>query len=106
MQPYFRVKSCHLFIFKRYVERDPSTNELLSDHEDEDFITLDIAWYDFPQGVQDAGSYPPDLPITLEVEFGLYPMPEGPMAVMWEITDNQGNVLRLEPGKLTIFFGT
>ena len=82
----------------RYTERDPSTNEIL--YEDEDFIKLDIAWYDFPEGVQDAGSYPPDLPITLEVEFGLYPMPEGPGAVMWEIKDSQGNVLRLEPGKL------
>ena len=93
---HFRVKSNHFIC--RYTERDPSTNEIL--YEDEDFIKLDIAWYDFPEGVQDAGSYPPDLPITLEVEFGLYPMPEGPGAVMWEIKDSQGNVLRLEPGKL------
>ena len=70
--------------------------------EKEDYITLDIAWYDFPEGTLDAGSYARGFtPIVLKVEFGMYPLPEEPGAVQWEITDEQGNVLQLEPGKIT-----
>ena len=78
--------------------RDPSTN-ILSEYED--FVTLDISWNDFPEGTLDSGSYPLDVPIPLEVEFGLYPFPEETSAITWEITDQQGNVLQLKPGNIT-----
>ena len=79
--------------------RDPSTN-ILSEYED--FVTLGISWNDFPKGTLDAGSYPLDVPIPLEVEFGLYPFPEEPTDITWEITDQQGNVLRLKPGNINM----
>ncbi len=67
------------------------------EEEFEDAVELDITWSELPRELPvDAGAYYPGTPVELAAEFGLYPAPEG-NDVVWEISDEEGNVLKLEP---------
>jgi hypothetical protein len=86
---------------RRYIHRDDN-GAITSDTEDS--VELEIGWSDLPSGTVNAGSYYRGAPIELEVEFGLYPEPNNE-AIVWEITDENNNVLRLEPGTMQMEFG-